>query len=341
MVSALAAVTPAIANEKVVFSRDGQSLAVAHGRDVLVVDVSSGATRRTISVGAQQNGPGGLVFSDDGKTLAIGNVQRRRFSKGQAIEFWPIEETAAPRTVTDEGWAAVMVSDGATIASIGRGFDDAVRLWDWAGGTLLRRVPVAAHFAGEVAIARGAPWVATWSKANRGPVRSAPAPVRLWSRDTGDELASFGSLTEAVIAFAGSQQLATGSVGEIAVWALPSGRKITHVPAFHNGVVRIHATESTLWAVGQQADKARDQSWELQSWSLPTLQPTGCWVLPIAAGDHPDAGRFGFSPDGRLMALYREQVWLPQASPGLALIFDTATGHDVQRVVLPPERIER
>ena len=108
------------------FAPDGGTLALSEfawgPRDVILVDVATGAVRSRLS--GHQRGINALSFSPDGRTLATAGADR-------CIKLWDLATGKERATLSDHvGWvkSVVFSPDSAWLAYSGN--DATVRVWD-------------------------------------------------------------------------------------------------------------------------------------------------------------------------------------------------------------------
>lgn len=116
------------------FSPDGRLVAAAGVNHVIGVwEVASGKLVKSLLYPETQNAAGALAFTDENRILVVGNAARRRNSKGVALLTFEIEsgDRFNEASVAPD-WAGVICANpkAGLIASIGRGSDRSIRLWD-------------------------------------------------------------------------------------------------------------------------------------------------------------------------------------------------------------------
>lgn len=294
-------------------SPDGARLAVARGRELVLVDTASlGAAAKPLLAIADLPGKVMAVhFNRDGKRLVVaggiaglsGVAQIRDAATGAVIR-----EFAGHRDLLHD---AELSPDEKLLATAG--YDRSVKLWNVADGSLVRSIDV--H--------TGAVFDLAWhpSGVMLGSA-SADETVKLWRTADGVRLDTLNQPQGEVFSVAftpdGRHVLAAGRDKRIHLWKLVS----LDAPAINPPVQSRFAHESPVVALGLSADgrhvisAAEDRS--LKAWSVPELalehdyprQPDlVSAVVPLAA-DRAVVGRM----DGSLDALRLQRDAAPTAN---------------------------
>jgi WD40 repeat protein len=118
------------------FSADATTLAVGRNGRVILEDVATGK-RRDLRTGNMTDAP--LVFSQDGRRLAVGHRDAADESPGRSLAVYDLSEDGDPLVLdTGQVGLAAFSADGRYLATAG---PDDLRLWELAGGREVLRCP--------------------------------------------------------------------------------------------------------------------------------------------------------------------------------------------------------
>jgi WD40 repeat protein len=281
---------------------DGKTLLAAVGKEVLLIDPGSGASRGPL--GQHDQDISCLALTADGRTLAAGS------DKG-AIRLWDVGTKKATRTIpadTRRIHSLCFDPAGSRLVSASEG---GAQLWDVATGKML---PVLKHNNFFIPSA-------VFTPDGKGVVTAGyDGRARVWDADTGRELARFsgqGGLSGALI-HAGSHTLAVWGIGRsIALFDMDTRppdaatkRRITALLAQmdDDSYVQRESASRELIALGWVAEPAlRTAAKEAESAEVrirARLVLTALQTRPrrLLEGHTSDLRAVTFSRDGKLIA---------------------------------------
>ncbi len=262
--------------ESAKFSPDGKELAAIGGNIALLWDVTSGKLLRTFT--GHTDGILQLAFSPDGNELLTGSFDK-------TARLWDVASGKLLRTFTDPDifivTSATFAPDGRSIATGG----DAVRIWDRATGTELRRIAIISG-TNDIAFSPDSKDVLTGS---------ANTSVELWDVATGQQIRVFSGLTdnvEAVVFSPDGKYVAGGSDDRtIRIWDVASGRVLHTLTGHEYNVVHLAFSPDGRYLLSGSHD------YTARLWDVATGQ-----LVHTFAGHTAAVTGVSFTPDGHSIA---------------------------------------
>jgi WD40 repeat protein len=218
--------------QQVVFSPDGNRLAVANCATVLVWDLNAGTLIRTLTkakFGVDSNYCAGHVaFLENGRRIIAdaGPFQIWEVASGRELRRLPFKQSGSAMTVSSDGTKLLLGGDL-------NGAQGVIQLWDLASATLLRRFPEQPNVVESVALSPGGKIAASDGSENMDPF--SPGYIQLWDVATGAELqrlVGHRSRVAAIVFAPDGKTLASGSWdNSVKLWDVATGKEIRTFPS--------------------------------------------------------------------------------------------------------------
>jgi WD40 repeat protein len=357
-------------------SPDGRTLAAASAGGVLLWDVETGEQLRRLGKGkVETTGVRGVRFAPDGKTLAV-------LDGGWQVSLWDV--ATATERLRLEGLrrpvgTLAFSPDGKVLATGGGGYENPgpfaknflaeLKLWDVAGGKMLRSYEGHTFYVTDVAFAPDGRTLASaggdfstrlWDvPTGREPPRfvghshavtslaytpdggtvcscSEDGTIRVWDARRCRERLVLRGHTKAVMALGltpDGRTLASGGLdGTVRLWDLAAGREVRTLARDHGEVWCLaFSPDGRVLATGDRGWGGTGGTVRLWDWR------EGKEVCRPA--DQEGAHCLAFSPDGKTLAVgHHPNIWLREASTGnLREQLDRAHGEFVRSLAFLPD----
>jgi len=284
----------------VTFSIDGQALAAAVGRQVVLYDPESG---KVVATMGDHPGPVNSVsFSPDGTSLIAAGGRAGLFGSVTVWDRSKRERRLELKGHSDSILSAVFTADGKGLATAG--YDKQILIWDLVRGTVIRSLKDHSDAVYGLAFSPDGKTLASCA---------ADRTVKLWDWATGKRKETLSESTAELYTLAftpdGSRILSAGVDRSIRIWRIDRGGVRLERSVFGHDAPIVRLTVSVDGRM--LASCAEDRT--LRLWNLDTLTPQS--VIPNQA-DWVQA--LAFSPDSRRLALGRYD--------GFLALWDTKAG---------------
>ena len=291
---------------RIVFSKDGRWIATGSSDQVKVWEAASGRLLRSFP--APNNGVGGIAFSPDARTLAIGNMAQRIGSSGDAITLYDLVSGAVVRSYNAETWACdiVFTPNGQTMVSAGCGRDPNVSVWSVQQSSRLREFQGGGGTMTEVQLSPDGRTVYAQGSVRR----NGPRHVLVFDLATGSETrklpGTLGKFSDMMVAADGSF-IAVAGEAEIRIVDAASGmlRRSIASAGWH----------VALSPDGRRLASGHTESEELRLFDVATGAPALALKVKVDA--------IAYAPDGQTLVV---------SNSGTAEVRDAATGEIVRRL---------
>ena len=278
------------------FSTDGtQLISVSSDGSLHVWDVDTGRYQLSFSIGAYTNWVSALTFSTDSKNLVSNNALETR------VRIWSVE-TFTQHAILTPPQEVVELAFSADLKKLaGRSLSQRIQVWDAVTKERLSTLEGTERMAGY--------WPLVFSPdgkilAGRGRIGALGNKIRVWETDTGGQLFTLGSPTDAVSRYTFSPDnkvfASGGEDGTIVLWDTKTGKSLSKLTG-HTKPIRALAfsTDGKMLASGGGN--------EIHLWDV----LTGHLIETLDAVQSVKA--LAFSSDGKTLASGSEvgliQIW--------------------------------